>query len=276
VDERDERDERDDWYFRDKVLLPGQGHAWTAHEHAAVTLVVFGRLDEGLAVEVQRCGVFELHYKPPGLRHTTSTGPSGVRMLLVGLRETALEGLEACGRDRPRTVSGGARAARALAELLAIAESHRERHRAPRPAILRLWECLESHEPSAADRPAWITEVHERVRSEDADRHDLPRLAREFGVHPVYLARAFRSAYGLTIGSLRRRLRADRAVARLLAGRASLAELALELGYADQSHFTREFKRETGWTPARFAAAAAPLARLREVQTVQDRSPATA
>jgi AraC family transcriptional regulator len=49
----------------------------------------------------------------------------------------------------------------------------------------------------------------------------------------------------------------------LSAGRTPLAELALELGYSDQSHFTREFKRETGWTPSRFRATASSLDRLR-------------
>jgi len=257
-------DDKGDWYFRDKVLLPGEGHGWSAHDHAVVTLVVSGRLDEGLAQEVQSCGIFELHYKPRGQRHATFTGPDGVRMLLVGLRGSALRELGAPAGDRARTFPGGARAARALSGLLAVAESQERGTDPPRRALRQLWEGLTQEsegEPSA--RPAWVTEVFERIQAEDGRRYELARLAREFGVHPVYLARAFRSCYGLTIGSFRQRLRAGRAVARLSAGRTPLAELALELGYSDQSHFTREFKRETGWTPSRFRATASSLDRLR-------------
>ena len=34
----------------------------------------------------------------------------------------------------------------------------------------------------------------------------------------------------------------------------SLAEVAADLGYADQAHLTRDFRAVTGVTPARYAA----------------------
>ncbi len=61
---------------------------------------------------------------------------------------------------------------------------------------------------------------------------------------------------------MRRRMRIDRAVNSLTRSGAPLAELAMDLGYADQSHFTREFKRETGWSPGRFRSVAASLGSL--------------
>lgn len=246
-----------DWIFRDKTVRPGEGHGWLAHEHAVVTLVVNGRLDEGLASEVQSCGLFELHYKPRGLGHATSTGPRGVRMLLAGAIGTALAALEPSGGGRARVVTGGARAARALRELIALGAA--DPRRRPAEPMQRLWDEVKSANPEERGKPSWLTEVYEKVAHEDARRESLERLAREFRVHPVYLSRAFRSAFGLTIGSLRRRVRVDRAVARLVTGTPSLADLALELGYADQNHFSREFKRETGWTPATFRRAVASL-----------------
>lgn len=253
-------DDRGEWMFRDKTLDAGGGHGWLAHDHAVVTLVLHGRLDEGLASEVQSCGAFELHYKPRGLGHATSTGPRGVRMLLAGARGRALERLEPRGGGVSGVISGGSRAARALRELLAIAAADPGREEAPADPMRRLWEEATSTSGDGGGvRPGWITEVYERIEREGARRQSLARLAREFRVHPVYLARAFRSAFGLTIGSLRRRVRADRAVARLSVEATSLANLALELGYADQNHFTREFKRETGWTPARFRSVVGSL-----------------
>ena len=80
----------------------------------------------------------------------------------------------------------------------------------------------------------------------------MGRLALEFRVHPVYLARRFRRHYGRSVGEVRRSSRVGMAVQRLTAGRIELSTLAYDLGYADQAHLSREFKRETGWTPARF------------------------
>jgi AraC-like DNA-binding protein len=182
-------------------------------------------------------------------------------MLLVGLRDAALADVDGAEPACPRILSGGRRAARALSELLAIAAAELVGNQPPRRAIRRLWKCLDSEEHRETPaRPSWITEVHERIRREGATRHGLQRLAREVGVHPVYLARVFRSHYGVTIGMLRRRLRAERALVRLRTENTPLAELALDLGYADQSHFCRDLKRETGWAPGRFRAVSAELA----------------
>jgi len=47
-----------------------------------------------------------------------------------------------------------------------------------------------------------------------------------------------------------------RACQELTAGDAPLAEVALRAGFADQSHFTREFRRHVGVTPAAFRRSA--------------------
>lgn len=81
----------------------------------------------------------------------------------------------------------------------------------------------------------------------------LSGAARELGVHRTVLARAFREAYGLSVGAYVRRLRV-RWVAVALErepGR-SLADVALEAGFADQSHLTRTFKDLMGATPGSY------------------------
>ncbi len=243
-----------DCFFRDKTLLPGQGHGPLAHEYDILTLVLSGRLDEMFANGTQRCGRWELHYKPRGAQHATATGPAGVRMFILGLRGNPLEGLKL--PDAPRVLGGGAPAVRALGAFVSLADSQQRRRNIDRDSIKRLTDCLEPQiNATTPDPPVWITEAHDRVHKEDNERTSLEQLAREFRVHAVYLARAFRKHYGRSIGSLRRRVRVDRAINRLVGGTRSLADLAHDLGYADQSHFTRDFKKETGWSPGRFHTA---------------------
>ena len=104
--------------------------------------------------------------------------------------------------------------------------------------------------------PAWLKRVVARLRDDPAARVSVASLAAEAGVHPVHLARVFRRHRGETIASYVRRVRVQRA-ARLLARRdadvantASLASVASALGFADQSHMTRAFRRVAGTTPA--------------------------
>jgi AraC-like DNA-binding protein len=80
----------------------------------------------------------------------------------------------------------------------------------------------------------------------------LPEIAEEVGVHHVYLARVFRRFCNCSIGEYLRKTRVDWATARLAESELSVAQIALEAGFADQSHLTRVFKNLTGLTPARY------------------------
>ena len=88
--------------------------------------------------------------------------------------------------------------------------------------------------------------LHDRFREE---RFTLDEMALEADVHPVHLARAFRSTYGASPGEYLRQLRVDWAADQLRETSRSLAEIALEAGFSDQSHFTRVFRATYGLPP---------------------------
>ena len=66
------------------------------------------------------------------------------------------------------------------------------------------------------------------------------------------LARTFRSHYGTTAGTYLREVRVRRAADALARSSATLSQIALDSGFADQSHFTRVFSAVHGLTPRRW------------------------
>jgi AraC family transcriptional regulator len=93
---------------------------------------------------------------------------------------------------------------------------------------------------------------------EDAAVPSLGELARTLGCSPFHLSRTFHRRAGLSLRAYVGRLRARRAADRLAAGARDLTALALELGYADHSHFTNSFRREWGVAPSHFRDAHRP------------------
>lgn len=77
----------------------------------------------------------------------------------------------------------------------------------------------------------------------------VAETAKSAGIHRIHLARLFRRHFGSTITAYRCRTLAGAALRHVLDPRKSLAEAALDAGFADQSHMTRVLKAETGFTP---------------------------
>lgn len=102
--------------------------------------------------------------------------------------------------------------------------------------------------------PRWLSELEEILRARFAEPLALSELAASVGVHAVHLARVFRKFHGCTVGEYVRQLRIEYASRQLSATEAALAEIAASAGFADQSHFSRTFKQQTGMLPSEFRA----------------------
>ena len=72
---------------------------------------------------------------------------------------------------------------------------------------------------------------------------------------PSHFSRAFKRAVGTGPQRYTVQRRVQRAKGLLRHGGDSLAVIAVAAGFADQSHFTAVFRRETGVTPGRFRGA---------------------
>lgn len=98
-----------------------------------------------------------------------------------------------------------------------------------------------------------IAQLAQRIRTGFAQPLQLGRLAQEAGLSQDRIERMFHRVFHLTPREMQVRLRIDTARARLSdAPSLSLAELAQDCGYADQSAFTRQFKATVGLTPSQY------------------------
>jgi AraC-like DNA-binding protein/quercetin dioxygenase-like cupin family protein len=105
---------------------------------------------------------------------------------------------------------------------------------------------------SRAGVPEWLAAVREQLHDEFLSRLSVAKIANDYSVHPVHLARRFRAAFGCGPAEYVRRLRMQWAIEALRQPETNIAAVAQRAGFADQSHFTKAFKRATGLTPARF------------------------
>jgi AraC-like DNA-binding protein len=98
-----------------------------------------------------------------------------------------------------------------------------------------------------------VAYAHRRL-TETAGAMPIERLRRELGCSRRHLSARFREEIGLTPKAFARILRFQRTVGLIDEG-GDLADVALTCGYADQPHFTREFRALAGTTPTEFLAA---------------------
>src|SRR5262249_46306707 len=97
--------------------------------------------------------------------------------------------------------------------------------------------------------PQWLVKVREMLDERFLERLTLTEIAVISGLHPAYLARVFRTYYGCNVGEYLLKQRLKYAVKLLEDGTLSLAEIATQAGFCDQSHFTKKFKKIYGLPP---------------------------
>lgn len=103
--------------------------------------------------------------------------------------------------------------------------------------------------------PGWLQRVDEIVRDTFLTRWQIAHIAQEVGVHRAQLARAYKRHRGFSIGTHIRQLRLAWAAERLVESDETLSSIAIQAGFADQSHLTRQFKRRYAVPPGAYRAA---------------------
>lgn len=97
--------------------------------------------------------------------------------------------------------------------------------------------------------PGAVRKAREYIDAHIAENPSLEALSSEAGASPFHLLRAFKDAIGVAPHSYLVQRRVERAKHLLLKG-CPLRSIAIETGYCDQGHLSREFKRFYGVPPS--------------------------
>lgn len=228
-----------------------------SHEHASLNVLLNGTFDEHYRYAFESCQPFSLLFRPVGVKHANHFGRNGAHILSIEIEKSRLDNVDHCKswlsdvwqwRDPRVTVivkrmrcelkmrdTAAKLALESLAlELLAL--------------VTRRFSSADQNKPT----PKWLHVVREVLHDRFKERLTVRDLSSLGNVHPIYLVRAFRAAYGYTPGEYLRQLRVEWALRQLTESERPLSEIAQDAGFYDQSHFTRSFKVAVGWTPAAF------------------------
>lgn len=172
-------------------------------------------------------------------------GQSAVRLALVrrtGFQDPLLAQIGlALWHELECPTHAGKLYAQTAAQMLAV---HLMRHYATTTLTLK-----ESQQGLTRQQIHRITEF---VQAHLTDDLSLEELARQVGFSPYHFARLFREATGKSPHQFVLQQRLERAEQLLKKTEMSLTQIALDSGFANQSHLTQAFKRRLGVTPGAY------------------------
>ncbi len=242
--------------LRETLYNPAQEIAAHVHPWATLCLTVAGGYVEDWGVTRVRCDRASLVFHPPGDVYGDRISGEGSRCLTIAVDPVvfssaadaipSLARLRASRRAPPNWLAFQLQRELELGDDLSPASIE--------STILALLAEV-GERPGLEARgapPPWLERVKEQIHDEFARGPSLENLAGAAGVHRVHLAREFRRRFGCTPGHYIRQRRIEYACHRLAASREPLSAIALDAGFADQSHLTNTFRQLVGTTPGSF------------------------
>lgn len=251
-----------------KPLVPGirevlharfTDHAYPPHTHDAWTLFIVddGAIRYDLDGHTRAAEPAMVSVLPPHVVHDGRPATSrGFRKRVIYL-EPGVLGEDLIGRsvDRPALLDGPLRRhVSALHDALACVDEALEAETRLAFVAERIRTSLGRPAPAMPGVPG--LDLAEQLRAYlDANLFEpvtMAAVAQRLDASPTQLARAFAGAFGIAPHAYVVGRRLDAARDRILAGQ-PLADVATDVGFYDQAHLSRRFKRFLGTTPGRFA-----------------------
>lgn len=229
------------------------------HELAYVTVVLNGDYLEGDRGKLAELRPFTAAFNPSGIAHSTFIGTAGASLFTIELRQEYLRQLDVNLPVQTRFDRGAGAMLWPGLRLYSAFKAQTADALVLEGYVLEMVGAIADVEGPEKGVPQWFGRVKDRLHSEFREDLRMRDLAHEAGVHPVHLARTFRVHEKQTPGNYLQRVRVRAACQMLRDADYPLAAVAVECGFADQSHFTRVFKRIAKTTPAQFRRSLTPF-----------------
>ena len=193
-----------------------------------------------------------LVYNPPGTTHRDRFHGLDGRFFTISVSRERLEHVSRFATPVESAVAFTSGPALALAERL-----FRECRRwdaasalvAEGVSLELMAEMTRVHERRHRKLPVWLKPARELLHDRCRENVRISDIARHAGVHPIHLARTFREFFGCTPGDYLRRCRLESAARMLAEDQIPIAAIAAAAGFADQSHFSKAFRRAYSQSP---------------------------
>jgi len=226
----------------------------TSHSHTTPNLLL--PLDSGYWSEAdgfEACSPSQLIYTPAEVEHRDSMVRLHGRYLAISMEDSALAEPVRSLRfpialDRPlASRTAHILAARCLTGELSAPDVEE--------ACLSILGQLELQiGDSGGPRPAWLRQVIEICHAGASEGPSIAEIGALVGIHPVHITRVFRRFFGFALSRYIVAIKVERAAAALRAGNLSVAAIAAETGFWDQSHLCKAFKGIFGVSPREYQA----------------------
>jgi AraC family transcriptional regulator len=242
--------------FLAEVRYPERGNLpLHVHTRPYFCLIQRGTYTESYDRKTRRCTPGMLVFHPAGEAHTEAFGESHVDSFNVEIGPEWTQRMKEFGILLDQPVEFAVGEAAGLAHRM-LGELNANDSESGLSIEAMTWEILAAfggaYPRVDGTQPRWLKDAREALDSRLDESLSLRSVAREAGVHPVYFAAAFRRFHGCSPGQYLRRRRFERARQIIADPDVSLAQVATETGFSDQSHLNRVFRRFTGMSPGQY------------------------
>ncbi|MEM8918202.1 MAG: AraC family transcriptional regulator [Pseudomonadota bacterium] len=234
---------------------PAYRQNWHRDDSCRVSIVLAGALAE----ETRRSSIvaapLDIVIKSHRIKHENRFGPSGARLFSTKIDPTWLSILPSATGQLDWIWLQARHGCHLAMSLLDSAA--RKDHNGLESLIIETLAWASHAKAKTGKKGALHRELRllrEQVLDDLNSVVNVGTAARNMGLHPVYLARAYRETFGLSIQDDRQLRRIKLSTEFLSMPEKTIAEVAQEMDFFDQSHFSRVFKRYTGTTPGKYRA----------------------